>query len=513
MKLAILLPVVCLAGDSLGHLEAIHAQRVEWMKARVVTPAQGIYRDFRAVWIGDSEINDALLRAAKSTDAQILLRAGDDPDQIRSGFLIRKKFAWAPGFQIDAPKNGGDPKHLKASIREYPDEVFEETGELPGISKQVALRHQSQHILATEFTPAAIEESIQEGRIYTAFDWLCDPAGFTFVAENSFGAYDIGDTVPIMKGTRLVISLPVQGTIRIYRDNNIATAQTAAKLEYPVVEQGSYRVEVTLAIEGKEWPWISTKPITVGPPRFTMPMGDLSPNVDVHKGIAYIDDGNDKHRLDLYLPRDKKNFPVMLFLHGGAWRSGDRSLYGLFGNRFAKAGVGVVVPSYRLMPKDPHPAQIEDAAAAFDWVYKNIAQFGGDVGRIYVAGHSAGGHLAALLALDPEWLKKYDISPGAIRGVALLSGVYDVSGMDEFKNANASPIHFVHARVPPFLISYCQWDYRGLPKQARDFAAALRKEFAEVRLLYVPKESHISEMIATLKDDDPTARALIDFVK
>ena len=147
-----------------------------------------------------------------------------------------------------------------------------------------------------------------------------------------------------------------------------------------------------------------------------------------------------------------------------------------FGDRFAKLGIGVVIPSYRLMPKNPHPAQIEDAAAAFAWVYKNIAQYGGDPKRIYLVGHSAGGHLAALLALDQNYLKKFDIPQGAIHGVAAMSGVYDVTGIPGFVSAkgatDASPLARVHAQAPPFLITYCQWDYLGLPKQARDFAAS-----------------------------------------
>src|SRR5258708_30107463 len=110
-----------------------------------------------------------------------------------------------------------------------------------------------------------------------------------------------------------------------------------------------------------------------------MPLGQGSPDVEVRKDIAYADDDVAKHKLDLFLPKGKKDFPVMIFYHGGAWRSGDRSLYPLLGNRFAQAGIGVVVPSYRLMPQSPHPAQIEDAAAAFAWVYRNIPQYGGDV--------------------------------------------------------------------------------------------------------------------------------------
>src|SRR5205807_963649 len=102
---------------------------------------------------------------------------------------------------------------------------------------------------------------------------------------------------------------------------------------------------------------------------------------------------------------------------------------------------------------------------------------------------------------------------GVIRGVASMSGVYDVSELPDFRDANASPIRYAHPRTPPFLLTYCQWDYRGLPKQARDFAAALKKDFVETKLIYVPSESHISEVIAALRDDDPTARAILDFVK
>src|SRR5205823_12079465 len=79
---------------------------------------------------------------------------------------------------------------------------------------------------------------------------------------------------------------------------------------------------------------------------------------------------DDKQKLDLYLPKDKKPAPVFLFIHGGAWRSGDRSQYQPLGNRFAKEGLLTIVPNYRLAPKDPHPAQIEDVAAAFAWTVR-----------------------------------------------------------------------------------------------------------------------------------------------
>src|SRR5213076_3437243 len=133
-----------------------------------------------------------------------------------------------------------------------------------------------------------------------------------------------------------------------------------------------------------------------------------------------------KHKLDLYLPKDKKLAPVFVFIHGGAWRSGDRSQYPSLGNRFAKEGILTVVPSYRLAPKNPHPAQIEDVAAAFAWTVRHVAEYGGDTNRIYLGGHSAGGHLSALLTLNARYLEEYGILPSQIKGVLALSGVYDL---------------------------------------------------------------------------------------
>jgi acetyl esterase/lipase len=284
------------------------------------------------------------------------------------------------------------------------------------------------------------------------------------------------------------------------------------KLDYIVREMGAYRLEALLSIDGEERPWIVTNPIFVGPPlNINLPAAQASSNVEVQSGISYTDGAPadaDKHKLDLYLPRDKKTFPVLVFLHGGSWRTGDRSLYKTLGDRLARAGIGAAIPSYRLMPQNPHPAQIEDVAAAFTWVVRNIAQRGGDPSRIYLSGHSAGAHLAALLALDEKYLKMYDLDRTAIRSVIAMSGVYDVDKLDTFLVAggdasnrhDASPAAHAHSGAPPFLVSYCQWDYFGLPKQARDFTLALKKNFVAAQLLYVPGENHISEVLSLVED-------------
>jgi len=96
-----------------------------------------------------------------------------------------------------------------------------------------------------------------------------------------------------------------------------------------------------------------------------------------------------------------------------------------------------------------------------------------------------------------------------------LSGIYDVSHVGLFGDygRDASPIQHLRSGAPPFLITYCQWDLEGLPRQARDFAAALKSKFVPAKLVYVPGKNHISEIVDTINHGDPTATALLDFIK
>jgi len=514
--------------------------------------------------------DDHLLRypASKAgAELRFLSHIEERPDMSSEGFqgmeiynrhtdaTVHKEFT--EYFQA-AMKDPREWKQLVAKEKEFPDEVFAAgTDALPlflarwdkelaahpftGIAANdahqnqifngttfdpyaVAFRHVSTHILARDLNETEIRESLAAGRVYVSHDWLCDPTGFSFIAENNLGLFDMGDQIPLaglgVGGTIIHASLPIPAKLKLIRDGVVVAEGDDSKFAYTPKEPGAYRLEAWLSIDGEDRPWIFSNPIYVTKASsLSLPASTLASNIDVQKDITYTDgDLADaaKHKLDLYLPKDKKNFPVLVFIHGGSWRSGDRSLYPALGNRFAKLGIGVAIPSYRLMPKNPHPAQIEDTAAAFAWVYKNVAQYGGDANRIYVAGHSAGGHLVALLALDPAYLAKYDIPLTAIKGVAALSGVYDVSKIQGFVNADGdspSPIAHVHAKAPPFLVSYCQWDYLALPLQAREFALALKKSFDSVELLYVPGQGHISEIIHIVKDDDVIAQAILKLIQ
>src|SRR5262245_21259620 len=119
----------------------------------------------------------------------------------------------------------------------------------------------------------------------------------------------------------------------------------------------------------------------------------------------------------------------MMFVHGGAWRSGQKEMYAALGETFAKQGVGTAVINYRLSSSGgtvKHPDHVKDVARAFAWVKENAARYGGDPEKLYISGHSAGGHLVALLATDEQYLKAEKCSAKDVRGVMALSGVYTI---------------------------------------------------------------------------------------
>src|SRR5437762_7696990 len=136
-----------------------------------------------------------------------------------------------------------------------------------------------------------------------------------------------------------------------------------------------------------------------------------------------------KHKLDLFLPKGQKEFPVVLFVHGGAWLHGDKSFLGIYsavGMFFARHGIGAVVTNYRLSPAVQHPEHVKDVARAFAWTYKNIDKYGGRADQIFVCGHSAGAHLVSLLATDETYLKAVGLTPKCVKGVIPISGVYSI---------------------------------------------------------------------------------------
>jgi acetyl esterase/lipase len=262
--------------------------------------------------------------------------------------------------------------------------------------------------------------------------------------------------------------------------------------------------------------------------------GSPSGTFEVRKilDVSYYD-GPDadkaKHKLDLYLPKDAKDFPVIFFVHGGAWVHGDKSgmfkigIYGYLGNFWAKHGVGMVVTNYRLSPRVTHPDHIKDVARAFAWTYKHISQYGGRPDEIFVSGHSAGGHLISLLATDDSYLKAEGLSLKAIRGAMPMSGVYSIPerdllydamfGTDPKARREASPIAHARPDAPPFLIFYGDHDFRPCGKEPSEaFCAALQKQKCPARAMEIHDRNHVTILLKSGVEGDPVPKAMREFM-
>ncbi len=246
--------------------------------------------------------------------------------------------------------------------------------------------------------------------------------------------------------------------------------------------------------------------------------------VETVTGVAYHqgkDADAERHLLDLYLPKGQKGYPVLFFVHGGAWRMGSKNLYAPLGRTFAKNGIGMVVINYRLSPKVKHPAHVEDVARAFAWTHGNIGKYGGRADQIFACGHSAGGHLVALLATDESHLKAHKLSLKDIKGVLPLSGVYTILPLSIFEPAfgkdakvckDASPSNHVNGRTPPALIIYAEKDYFMLDSMAEQFCKKLKGCSCEAASLKIPNRDHISIIVMMASETDPTTQAMFEFI-
>jgi len=143
-------------------------------------------------------------------------------------------------------------------------------------------------------------------------------------------------------------------------------------------------------------------------------------------GVAYGPDA--RQRLDVFLPAARPTEtrpPIVLFFYGGNWTRGDRDAYRFVGEALAGNGVIALVADYRLSPSVRYPDFLRDCALATQWAFGHAAELGGDPSRIYLMGHSAGAYNAAMLALDPHWLKEVGLAPSQLAGWIGLAGPYD----------------------------------------------------------------------------------------
>ncbi|MFC5462069.1 alpha/beta hydrolase [Massilia niabensis] len=254
----------------------------------------------------------------------------------------------------------------------------------------------------------------------------------------------------------------------------------------------------------------------------------VSPAGTVHATAAIRYGADPRNMLDVYHPAWKaEGAPVIVFFFGGNWVSGKREDYAFVGRALAARGFVVVVPDYRLYPQVHYPDFLVDAASAVAWTRREIAAHGGDPGRLFVMGHSAGAYNAAMLALDPRWLGQQGMRSDALRGWIGLAGPYDFLPVQNRTtrpvfNApdtppDSQPVRHVSAAAPPALLIAANKD--SLVDPARNtggLAAKLRAVQVPVREVYYDGVSHttlVASLSSTLRGLAPTLDAVEAFVR
>ncbi|MGX7005812.1 alpha/beta hydrolase [Caballeronia sp. KNU42] len=218
-------------------------------------------------------------------------------------------------------------------------------------------------------------------------------------------------------------------------------------------------------------------------------------------GIAY---GSDPRQvLDVYVPAAAASTeprPVVVFFYGGSWQNGDRGNYLFVAQALTSRGYVAVLPDYRTYPETAFPGFVNDAAAAARWTRDHAHEFGGDPSRLFVMGHSAGAHLAALIATDPRYLGAQSMSKADLRGVIGLAGPYDFLPItdrtlfDVFPadtRAESQPINYVTGHEPPMFLAAGTDDSVVDPGNTDRLAAMLRKHGDSVEVKHYDGFGHI----------------------
>ena len=208
--------------------------------------------------------------------------------------------------------------------------------------------------------------------------------------------------------------------------------------------------------------------------------------------------------LDVYRPvgTTTGRVPVVVFLYGGSWKRGSRAQYGFVGHRLAQQGVLSIVADYRTFPRTTFPGFVEDAAAAVAWTQRHAADHGGDPQRLFVAGHSAGAQIAALIGTDARYLAPHGMRPGDLAGVIGMSGPYDfeIYGYEDVFGPEAlwpraQAVNFVDGDEPPFLLVHGTADPVVEAKDSRELAEKLNGAGVETTLVWLPEAGHLAPLV------------------
>ena len=194
--------------------------------------------------------------------------------------------------------------------------------------------------------------------------------------------------------------------------------------------------------------------------------------------------------------------PVIVFFYGGSWKRGSRAQYAFVGHRLASQGALVIVADYRTFPRTAFPGFVMDAAGAVAWARQHAAEYGGDPQRLFVAGHSAGAQIAALIGTDASHLAPHGLRPRDLGGVIGLSGPYDfgIAGYEdvfgpESQWPRTQAVNFVDGDEPPFLLVHGTDDTVVEAVDSQILADKLRGAGVETTLLWLQEAGHLAPLV------------------
>lgn len=261
---------------------------------------------------------------------------------------------------------------------------------------------------------------------------------------------------------------------------------------------------------------------------------------NVTSDIAYADPAHERQVLDIYAPEDAENLPVVFWIHGGGWQTGDKTSVQLKPRVFTEHRFVFVSTNYRLLPDVEMDVLIRDVAKSLGWVHKHIGEHGGDPQRIFVMGHSAGAQLAALLCIDERYLNAEGVPRDVLKGCVPVDGdTYDLPaiiataelrqtvhglplpkfghrvkfGNDPEKHIDFSAVtHVVKGKgIPPFLILHVR-GHPDVTAQARRLGAVLEQADVPVRVFGASDTTHVRLNANLGQPDDPATEALFEFL-
>lgn len=261
---------------------------------------------------------------------------------------------------------------------------------------------------------------------------------------------------------------------------------------------------------------------------------------DVNRDIPYADSPHERQALDVYTPRDAKDLPVVFWIHGGGWVTGDKADVQIKPQAFMDKGLVFVSTNYRLLPDVDMGTIVRDVARSVRWVHDHIADHGGDPQRLLLMGHSAGAQLAALVCIDDRYLKAEGLSPTIVKGCVPVDGdTFDVPaiietvetrcrvhgllqatfghrvkfGNDAAKHRDFSAVTHVARKkeIPPFLILHVS-EHPDTRAQAQRLGNALKDASVPVTVFGAKETTHNKINADLGLPGDPATQALFQFV-